>query len=111
RLETIALAHGDLTDAPRGLRGDRGVVAFDASAHGDHALRHGRRREHEAPERESAEGDDDDQERDDDAAPPGHAWRLALRRSAASPCVSRSWTCRTYAAASGGWSPGRRFAS
>ena len=38
-LDLVALAHGDLADAPRGLGRDGRVVALDPPAHGDHAGR------------------------------------------------------------------------
>src|SRR5437867_12480635 len=112
RLDAIAFPHGDLANSARGLRGHGGVVALDASAHRGHARRQRGRREHEAPDGEPGETEDG-QRRDDREPTPlrAHGRRLRRVESAASPCVSRSWMCLTYAAASGGLMAGRRMAS
>src|SRR5262249_20332850 len=112
RLEWITFAHRDLANPAGGLRGDRRVVAFDATAHRDDARGHGARRDHETPGAESYETEDD--HRRDEHEPTtthAHAPRPVSRRSMASPCVRRSWMCLTYAAASGGRIAGRRLAS
>src|SRR2546428_10178971 len=58
RLDAIAFTHGYLADPPGALGGDGRVIAFDPSAHRDHAWRNGGRRQGEAPDRKPAEAPD-----------------------------------------------------
>ena len=102
-LDAIALAHGDLADAARGLGGDRRVVALDAPAHRDHARRQVGRSQHEAPGREPAEASTSRSDEDPEPARPGvmggasgSRQRAAPGRvGRASPWMSRSCMCST----------------
>src|SRR5207237_5557239 len=68
-LDAIAFPHADLSNSPRRLRGDGGVVALDASAHREHARRQRGRREHEAPDGKPAETEDDHHRGDREPTP------------------------------------------
>src|SRR2546428_5886229 len=59
RLDAIAFTHGYLADPPGALGGDGRVIAFDPSAHRDHAWRNGGRSEEETPDGKRDEAHDD----------------------------------------------------
>src|SRR5256712_4283433 len=80
RLDAIAFTHGYLADPPGALGGDGRVIAFDPSAHRDHAWRNGGRGEGETPDGKSDEAPDDPHPDPPQPAPGADPVRRLARR-------------------------------